>query len=166
MKRTLIPKSRLDRAFLLIALFAIVLSALAVASADYLFASFEASCAVGLLIIVYVFQDETTASASVAEYSAVIGKILKIGAQLSDLSKFLEKERARVADIEATVRKLRDEKTKLEPVVNMQKRDVEAVLAAYSERTSRQAWKERLLSFTLGLVASLIASFVYERLKR
>jgi hypothetical protein len=166
MKRNLIPKSKRDRTYLLIALFAIGISVVASANGDYMFASFQAACALGLLILVYVFQDETGVSASVAEYSAVIGKILTIGTQLSDLSGFLEKERARVADIEATVRKLHDEKSKLEPVVNMQREVVEAILAAHSARTLRQAWKERLLGFALGLVASLIASFVYERLKR
>ena len=135
--------------------------ALAVIKAAYLVALLLAMPTIGLLILTYGFPTQVEGSASANEYLTVIEKISAMGKQLSDLNGFLEKERTRVANIEATVRSLNDEKTKLEPVVSTQRETVEAILAAHSERTARQAWKERLLGFALGVVASLIASFVY-----
>src|SRR5204862_191060 len=99
-------------------------------------------------------------------YSTIIESIEGIGKQLSQLSQFLEKERARVADTEATIRSLRDEQTKLEPLVRTQRETVEAILTAHSERRASHVWKERILGFTLGLIASLLASFVYGYFKR
>lgn len=114
----------------------------------------------------YVFPEKTTGGGVVDEYSEVIGKISAIGKQLSDLNEFLERERRRVADTEATVRSLNEEKAKLEPFVLTQRKVVEEILAAHAARTARQAWKERLFGFAFGLVASLTASFVYEYFKR
>jgi sensor c-di-GMP phosphodiesterase-like protein len=124
------------------------------------------ACTVVLLIAAYAFPERKIPSTSTDEYSAVIETIGTIGKQLSVLSEFLEKERARVADTEATVKKLNEEKTELEPLVHTQREIVDAILAAHSKRTAKHAWKERLFGFALGVVASLIASFVYEYFKR
>jgi sensor c-di-GMP phosphodiesterase-like protein len=113
------------------------------------------------LVVIARIPSEVSSSPSLDEYSMVIERISSIGEQLSGLNAFLEKERERVADIEATVRSLNDEKTRLEPVVSTQRETVEAILAAHSARTARQAWRERLFGFGLGLIASLVASFLY-----
>jgi uncharacterized membrane protein len=162
MKRTIIPKSNVDRVFagLAIFLFAPAL-VIEVIVSNHAATALLAFSTIGILIMVYAFPNQVEGSASVNEYSAIIERISAMGTQLSDLNSFLEKERTRIADIEATVRKLNDEKTKLEPIVSTQREIVEAILAAHSERNVRQAWKERLLGFILGVIASLIASFVY-----
>ena len=133
---------------------------------NYWLAAFGGVCFVALLITAYAIPTETIGGGVVDEYSEVIGKISGIGKQLSELNEFLEKERRRVADTEATVRSLNEEKTKLEPLVLTQRETVEAILAAHAARTARQAWKERMFGFVLGLAASLTASFVYEYFKR
>jgi septal ring factor EnvC (AmiA/AmiB activator) len=161
MKRTLIPRGNADRVAAVLAILTTPLVVYASITYGYPDALILALCVVALLIMAYGYPQQIEDSASANEYSAVIERISTIGKELSDLNRFLEGERTRVADIEATVRKLSDEKSKLEPVVSTQRETVEAILAAHSERTARQAWKERLLGFALGVIASLIASFVY-----
>lgn len=118
-----------------------------------------------LAILVYVFQDEPVSSEG-DEYAAIITQVQKIGKQLSTLSAFLERERKRIADTASTLSRLQDEKTKLEPVVASQRETVEAILAAYSSRLVSKAWKERIIGFSLGILASLVAGFLYDVFKR
>lgn len=166
MKHTLIPKSKTDRVNAFIGILSALITIFALTQGDYWWALFLGICAVVLMVLSFFFRDETAVSSSASEYSAIIESIEEIGKQLSQLSQFLEKERARLADTETTIRSLKDEQTKLEPVVRTQRETVEAILAAHSERTARHAWKERVLGFTLGVIASLIASFVYGYLRR
>jgi sensor c-di-GMP phosphodiesterase-like protein len=166
MKRTIIPRSLVDRFLAMVGVLAVLTALLALINHDYWWALGLAFSAIVVFIGAYVFQDQPVTSASANEYSSVIETIGVIGNQLSALSNFLEKEQARVANTEATVKKLQEEKTKLEPLVHTQREIVEAILSAHSERAAKHVWKERLFGFVLGLVASLIASFVYEYVKR
>jgi hypothetical protein len=120
---------------------------------------------VAQILAAYVFQDLPSPNPDTDEYTAVINQIGMIGNQLSELNVFLRRQRSRIEGTEDTIKKLNAEKTKLEPVVMTQKETVEAILAAHSERTARNAWKERLLGFFIGVVASVLASFIYNYFK-
>ncbi len=58
----------------------------------------------------------------------MIGKIAEIGRTLTSLSAFLEKEKQRVADSEGILKRLQDEKSRLEPIVKTQKETVDAIM--------------------------------------
>jgi len=166
MKRSLIPKSRGDRISAVWALISVIVTLLAFNSGQTWVALIYIANVLAALFNAYVLQDRIIANPSVDEYSRVINNIEAIEKQLSELNGFLQKERTRVADTEATIRKLNEEKSKLEPLVNTQRETVDAILATHSERTAKRAWKERMIGFSLGLAASLIASMIYEYLKR
>ncbi len=110
--------------------------------------------------IIYLSQDNTSQSES-NEYTSVISDIKNMGVRLSQLNKFLTREQKRVADTEASIMRLQNEQTILEPIVLSQRQTVEAVLAAYTKRTASNIWKERIISFILGIVTSLLASIIY-----
>ena len=95
-----------------------------------------------------------------AEYTSVIAQIETIGKQLSTLSKFLERERTKVADAEGAIKRLESEKASLDPVVAAQRQTVEAVLGAYARRNAANVWKERAIGFVLGLTASIVAAMI------
>ena len=166
MKRKLIPYSLGDRLFLLSLPLFVFGIYLALTKGDYWWALLFVSGIVSIVMASYVLQDQPPQGSSVNEYSEVIGSIGSLGKQLEQLGSFLERERLRVAATEETVRKLSEEKAKLEPLVSTQRETVDAILAAHADRTVRTAWKERLIGFSLGVAASLIASFAYEYLKR
>ena len=112
------------------------------------------------LALLYVFQDIPTQSES-NEYTIVISDIKNMGNSLTNLNKFLKREQKRVADTEATIIQLQQQKTELEPIILSQKQTVEAILSAYAKRTTAHIWKERILSFILGIITSLIATVSY-----
>jgi hypothetical protein len=165
MKRSLIPKSKIDRIGLGTAFASAAIAVIAFTLGETWLMLLGIFGSVGWLFNVYVLQDQVVSNPSVDEYSRVIKNIEEIGKQLSKLGSFLEKERARISDAEATIRKLDEEKNKLEPLVNTQRETVDAILAAHSERTAKRAWKERIIGFSLGLAASLIAAVIYEYFK-
>ena len=166
MKPTLIPKSKSDRRAAGVALFFAVITA-----TTFTWGPLWLRILGGFTTLIWIFNayalpEPVASDPSSDEYSRTINSITQIGDQLSDLSRFLQTERARVADTEATIRKLNDEKTKLEPLVQTQRETVDAILAAHAERTRMRAWKERLIGFGFGLAASLLASIVYGYFKR
>lgn len=166
MKFSIIPKAFVDWVAVITGLFSALLAVVAAMTGSTLGVGTFCACSLCAFIMAYVFPEEPTGGGGVDEYSEVIAKISGIGKHLSDLNEFLEKERRRVADTEATVRSLNEEKTKLEPLVLTQRETVEAILAAHAARTARQVWKERLFAFAFGVAASITASFVYEYFKR
>jgi hypothetical protein len=165
MKRTIIPTSFRDRFGAILGILALLFFFVAIYIGEYWLALFLAFLAVYFFVIVYGFQDQVITKESANEYEAVIETVLKMSNQLSILSKFLEKEQARISDTEATIKRLSEEERELEPLVLEKREVVDAILNAHSARTARYAWKERLFGFILGVISSLIASFVYEQLK-
>ena len=166
MKRAIIPTSTTDRVLVAVSLVSGITATVLrfIDPSDGLaFAGWAA--AVGGLVLAYVLQDRREAPPTETDYTAVIGKITGIVAELAQLNSFLERERSRVTDTEATLQRLHSEKAELEPVVLTHRETVEAILSAHSHRTAKNVWKERLLGFFFGAVSSLAASFVYDYLK-
>ena len=58
-----------------------------------------------------------------------------------------------------------NEKAEREPIVSSQRETVEAILAAHSKRAVSKAWKERIIGFMLGMLASILAGVVYRLLQ-
>jgi hypothetical protein len=119
---------------------------------------------IGIWVGVYFQQDQP--KDDFEDYTVVIANIEGISKQLAETLSFLKQEQRRVAESEATLRKLRNEKTQLEPIVLAQRDTVNAILAAHSKATTSRAWKERALGFMSGLFASLLAAMVFEYFKR
>lgn len=165
MKRSLYPKSFRNRLNFWAGVWGALFSIWATYSGDFGWAAFLAFAAVFNLVLVYIFQDQPMHGDS-DEYTAVISQIKGIEEQLSELSGFLDRERKRVTDTESTLSKLREEKTKLEPVVSTNRQTVDAILAAHSARQRSNAWKERFIGFGFGILASMLASIVYGYFKQ
>lgn len=118
-----------------------------------------------ILLATYIMQDRPAEGAQ-EQYSVVIADIESIGKQLTSLAAFLKSERAKVEESEITLRRLREEKTQLEPVVTTHRETVNAILAAHAKTTASRAWKERALGFIGGILASVLASMIFEFLRR
>jgi hypothetical protein len=166
MKRSLVPSNAGDRLLAVTIPLSVVLLLLSLEEGAYWLAVLYGVMIAIAVTLAYAFQSRPVDSTSSSEYSRIIGGVELIGGQLSELGRFLEKERARIIDTEKTVRRLINEKEQLEPVINTQRETVEAILAAHAERTARNIWKERLIGFFLGVFASLLASFTYEYFKQ
>lgn len=119
------------------------------------------AAAMFIYVSLLLFPDEPEGKDS-SDYSEMIEKLSRITKSLSDLSVFLEGEKERVAETEDTLDKLRKEKAELEPVVTTQRQTVDAILAVHAARGRTSAWKDRITGFSLGVLSSLIATFIWE----
>lgn len=163
MSRSLVPRTKTDR------LWAITMIAGAIVGI-FEFATNQPTSQIvitSLFVILsalfaYVFQDQPPKEQGSAEYTKIIARLAKTTDDLTYLQAFLERERIRVTEAEATLSGLRAEKEKLEPLVKTDRQIIEAVLEAHTQRSKRTVWNERLVGFTLGVFASLLASAVYE----
>ena len=176
--RKLYPTSRIDRQVLLGGLIAIVLLYILMPlglswlrgewRVFWYLTRYAFPYVVGSFFAVWVvsYLTQEPSKDEFEEYTKAIANIEGVGKELTGLVKFLNQERQRVAESEATLRNLQDEKTKLEPVVLAQRDTVNAILSAHARATASRAWKERMLGFITGLFASLIASMVVEYLRR
>jgi hypothetical protein len=162
----LIPDAKVDRMSVALAVVIAISTPIAFTIGDFWFGVFFAVATVFLLASAYVFPLFFVDSAASVDYSATIARIQAISEHVTALGTFLEKERLRVGETEALINSLKEEKSQLEPLVSTQRATVDAILSTHSRRTAKQAWKERLLGFTLGVFASLSASFIYEYLRR
>jgi sensor c-di-GMP phosphodiesterase-like protein len=159
MKRRIIPYTLTDKATALLIPMMIIAIIFSIERREY--AQIWLYFVILLIVIVgvYVFQDRPNKVIGINRYEEMISKVRTIGHQLGTLSKFLEAEQKRITETEATLSKLSEEKQLLEPVVQTYRETVEAILKANASRIARNVWKERLISFALGVVASLVASF-------
>jgi hypothetical protein len=140
-------------------------SAVYLAATDAIwFAGYFAFTATYNFVLVYAFPDKEE-DAAPNEYSRMIDQLSRMGSQLTELSAFLEREGERVTDTENTIKRLRDEKSQLEPIVTTERETVDAILAAYSVRIRSSVWKDRIFGFTLGVLASLIATTIFELIR-
>lgn len=166
MKRNLYPSSKRDRwQFWGTILIIVPGTLLATYMGDYWLVAIGVLGLLAGVMNVYLLQDQPSEGRG-DEYSAVISQIKGIEEQLADLNAFLERERKRVADTEGTLVKLQQERASLEPIVLTQRETVEAILAAHSSKTASNAWKERIIGFVLGALASLMAAMIYDWLIR
>ncbi len=142
-----------------------VLAALNMSVGAYLGAAVSGPISVGSFLFVFLFPDERWGGDSSA-YSGMIEQLARMGKSLGEVSAFLEQERAKVAEAERTLNELQKEKAELEPVIATQRQTVDAILAAYAARGRVSAWKDRIVGFSLGVISSLIAAFIWEALTK
>ena len=170
-KRKLYPPSRIDRGILWFALILILaIDLFTITWPHYRQGQAGWGDVIGisvslLLIWVFVYFIQDLPKDEFENYTASIAKIESIGKQLTELVNFLKQERQKVAESEATLIKLEDERTKLEPVVLAQRDTVNAILTAHARTTASRVWKERALGFLSGLLASLLAAMVIEHFR-
>jgi hypothetical protein len=81
----------------------------------------------------YVLQDQSAQDRGSAEYTRIIARLVKTTEDFKFLQAFLEQERERVIEAEATLSSLRAEKARLEPLVKTDSQTIEAVLEAYAQ---------------------------------
>lgn len=79
---------------------------------------------------------------------------------LKSLLEFVNNQRETTTLNEQKIKQLESDKLELEPLVNADKATVEALFKVQEQRALASASKERWLGFGLGILASIIASFV------
>lgn len=74
---------------------------------------------------------------------------------------FVGDQKKTLQETEDTIVSLKSEKEKLQPLVETERAVVEALFKAQEERASANVWRERWIGFGFGVLASLLASFIW-----
>ncbi|WP_340051108.1 hypothetical protein [Pseudomonas proteolytica] len=80
---------------------------------------------------------------------------------IKQLLEFVSSQKTALREAEDSLFKLRSEKERLQPLLDSDKATIEAIFKAQEDRASSSVWKERTIGFASGIVASLIASFIW-----
>jgi len=94
-------------------------------------------------------------------YQAQLKQLSETEKNIQQLLIFVKTQQTTLRETEDSIAKLRSEKEKLQPLVELDRAAIEAIFRSQEERASASVWRERFIGFAIGVVASLIASFIW-----
>ena len=93
-------------------------------------------------------------------FNAQIEQLNKTEESLKTLMKFVSTQKNQVIQYKNNIEELEIEQDRLRPLVNADKDTVNALLSFQNARAQENSSREKWIGFALGIVASIIASFV------
>jgi hypothetical protein len=90
-----------------------------------------------------------------------IVKLQETEGSIKDLLSFVQEQRAKLVESQEIVAGLQTEHEKLKPVVETDRKIVDAVLSAQADRQKIDVWVERGYGFIIGVFGSLAATFIW-----
>ncbi|ATH78560.1 hypothetical protein CLM76_13630 [Vreelandella venusta] len=81
---------------------------------------------------------------------------------LNELTEFISSQKSEIEATEALIQELEKKRSELEPIVNANQRVVDAIFVQQRREIERTIWIERGISFGLGILASLIATVIWQ----
>ena len=123
---------------------------------------------IGLASNVYVDKISKSNKETLEHKSFVdqIQSLNNIEKSLDDLIVFVNSQKDKLKDSERVLISLKKEHETLKPIVESEREVIKNIFALQSQITTDKIWKERIISFFLGILASVIASFVYGLFQR
>jgi hypothetical protein len=94
-------------------------------------------------------------------YSQQLDSLNSVQQSLNNLIDFVDLQKRKLRESEDVVDTLKAEQEKLEPVVATNRQVIEAILDLQSRKAQADVWKERGIGFLSGIIASVIASFLF-----
>ena len=95
------------------------------------------------------------------EYETQIDQLESTERNIKALLQFIDHQKSSLRNTQDTILELKQEQEKLQPLVESDKKIVDAIFKAQEERNSANVWRERWIGFGMGILASLIASFLW-----
>lgn len=94
-------------------------------------------------------------------YVKQIQELEDIGKSISDLNNFIDLQKKKLQESENILQSLKKEHDTLKPIVDTEREVIEKIFVVQSQKAMDRIWQERIISFFLGILASLFASFIY-----
>lgn len=94
------------------------------------------------------------------EYKSQIQQLNQMEENINQLVQFVEIQKKKLRESEDTILQLKSEQEKLQPLVETNRSTVESIFRLQEERAIDNISRERWIGFGLGVLASLIASFI------
>ncbi len=91
-------------------------------------------------------------------YVNQLEELNSIESSLKNLIDFIDTQKTKLKETEDTIIRLRKEKEKIEPVLEVGRETIGTILELQKEGMKKKIWKERIIVFILGILASLFAA--------
>ena len=91
-------------------------------------------------------------------YNQQLEALNNVQGSLNNLIQFVEAQKTKLKESENLINSLKTEQEKLKPVVEADRKTVEALVELQVQRLESNVWKERTIGFLLGFVSSILAS--------
>jgi hypothetical protein len=126
------------------------------------FKEFGESLALGVMMLIGLTGLFSAISDSLEKekgsYSVQLEALERVEESLGELSDFVGEQKEKLFDSQKIIEDLKEEHSKLRPVVEAERKTVDAVLALQEESSKRDMWLERVYGFFLGVISSLAAT--------
>ncbi len=123
----------------------------------------------GLVVGIYFYHEEKVKQEAVRKeslnYYNQIRQLDDTEKTIKQLLDFVKKQRTNLKSTQDSLESLKTEKQKLEPLVESDRKVVEALFQAQEERSRANISRERWIGFGLGILASILASTILVVLK-
>lgn len=96
-----------------------------------------------------------------ASYATQSQKLEDTKINLHALLQFVEDEKSRLAASEQALRSLKQEHEQLRPLVESNRKTIDAIFSAQESRNQTAQITERWIGFAMGVFSSLVASFIW-----
>jgi len=93
-----------------------------------------------------------------------INKLDQISKDLKSLEDYISEQKNKVLERERIVEDLKIEQKEIEPLLKTNQEIVDALFIQQNKYQEKSKWIERGYGFMFGILASLIASFIYEEI--
>jgi len=105
-----------------------------------------------------------------SSYSKRITDLNEIQDNLKELEVFVESQKEELLDLDNLVKNLKTEQEELKPIVEADEKLVQSLISKtlgiqqqqYKKEKERDKWIERGIGFFVGIISSLVASFLYQ----
>jgi len=129
---------------------------------DYFFGIFSA---LGFITTLLYFVSSINPKSQDNEIINQIKRLDEAKQSLTLLTKYIDEQKKSIIETEKTVKSLKEEQSKLKPLVESDKKIVEDILSIHAERNKINIWIDRLLAFILGVLSSLVAAFIFRKIE-
>ena len=113
------------------------------------------------LVYLKIKLDESTPKYLKPEIQTQLDKLDDIEKSLSELKFFIESQKTNLRESEARIMELNQEKEKLKPIIEADKKTIEALFLVQEERNRDKVWSERFIGAFFGILSSFIATLIF-----
>lgn len=118
--------------------------------------------ALGLGFAIYNSEQERKSNqASSQDFKEQYSLLRTTQENLTDLENFILSKKQEISVTEDLLSKLQEQKAEIEPIVTANQEVVDALFSQQRKKLEKDLWLERGVSFSLGILASLIASVIW-----
>lgn len=97
---------------------------------------------------------------------SALARLDEIQKSLSELSVYVDQQKREIRATDIAVSALREEQTKLEPVVRTNRELVANIIQAANASQRRLLWVDRLVAFAIGVLSSVVAASLVALISR